>query len=190
MESDESLSRDQDLSLKEPYIGQCFDNLDEVYTFYNAYARNLGFGIRKNSSSKSKVSGNLIWKNYVCDKAGKKCIRSNDTSKVINLRRETRMACPAKLDVRKTKDDIWIVSNFIKEHNHTLDTPRRTLKHRSHHTSHRSFMTKAMMDQLHGAGLGPSNIAKTLNATSEDNSITAQNVIDHIRQQRKNQIGC
>ncbi|KAK8945032.1 Protein FAR1-RELATED SEQUENCE 5 [Platanthera zijinensis] len=177
------------VGLAEPYIGQCFDGLDAVYRFYNAYARKLGFGVRKNSSTFSKVSGDRIWKNYVCDKAGVKLSRPSDSLEEFKRRRETRLGCLAKLDVKKCAPDSWIVTNFIKEHNHQLDTPRRTIKHRSHHISHKSVVAKILMEQLHGSGIGPSTIAKTLNATGMDNSISAQNVTDHVRHQRKNHVG-
>ncbi|KAK8919006.1 Protein FAR1-RELATED SEQUENCE 5 [Platanthera zijinensis] len=174
---------------EEPYVGQIFNDLDAIYNFYNAYARKLGFGVRKNSSTISKVSGKRIWKNYVCDKAGVKFCRPIDSSEEIKRLRETRSCCLAKLDVRKFDDDKWIVTNFIKEHNHELDTPRRTLKHRSHHISHKNAIAKSLMKQLHGSGIGPSIIAKTLNATGLDNNISAQNVTDHVRNQRKYQVG-
>lgn len=112
----------------EPYIGLEFDDLDEVYNFYNCYARNSGFGIRKNSSSKSRITGNLIWKSYVCDKVGKKVIPTMNESTTKARRRDTRVGCGAKLDVRKNKYDKWFVSSFVKQHNHALDTPRKNIK--------------------------------------------------------------
>ncbi|KAK8933970.1 Protein FAR1-RELATED SEQUENCE 5 [Platanthera zijinensis] len=131
--------------LNKPYVGQIFNDLDAIYNFYNAYARKLGFGVRKNSSKISKVSGKRIWKNYVCDKAGVKFCRRINSSEEIKYLRETRSGCFAKLDVRKSDDDKWIVTNFIKEHNHELDTLRRTLKHRSHHISHKKAIAKSLM---------------------------------------------
>ncbi|KAK8954279.1 Protein FAR1-RELATED SEQUENCE 2 [Platanthera zijinensis] len=173
----------------EPYIGLEFEDLDSVYIFYNAYARNHGFGIRKNSSAKSQVTKDLIWKNYVCDKAGTKNMYTPEDPSTSKKRYVTRMDCKAKLDVRRSKDEKWVVTDFEKQHTHELDTPRRTIKHRSHKVAHKSLIVKNAMDNLHEAGLGPSKIAKTLNATGVNTDITAQNVIDHLRIKRKNNIG-
>ncbi|KAK8933712.1 Protein FAR1-RELATED SEQUENCE 5 [Platanthera zijinensis] len=173
----------------EPYIGLEFEDLDYVYIFYNAYARNHGFGISKNSSVKSQVTKDLIWKNYVCDKAGKKNMYTPEDPSTSKKRYVTRMDCKAKLDVRRSKDEKWVVTGFEKQHTHELDILRRTIKHRSHKVAHKSLIVKNAMDNLHEAGLGPSKIAKTLNATGVNTDITAQNVIDHLRIKRKNNIG-
>ncbi|KAK8930858.1 Protein FAR1-RELATED SEQUENCE 5 [Platanthera zijinensis] len=78
-------------SVKESYVSLVFESVDEAYQFYNSYALNVGFGIKKGSTSKSRVN------------------------------------CKAKLDIRKNKDDKWVVTGFIKEHNHELDTPMANL---------------------------------------------------------------
>ncbi|KAK8935891.1 hypothetical protein KSP39_PZI013910 [Platanthera zijinensis] len=169
----------------EPYIGLEFEDLDYVYIFYNAYASNHSFGIRKNSSAKSQVTKDLIWKNYVCDKTGKKNMYTTKEPSTSKKWYVTRMDCKAKLDVQRSKDEKWVVTSFEKQHTHELDTPRRTIKHRSHNVAHKSLIVKNAMDNLHEAGLGPSKIAKTLNAIGVNTDSTAQNVIDHLKIKRK-----
>lgn len=65
----------------------------------------------------------------------------------------------------------------------------KTSKRRSHHNSHNSILATSMMEDLHQSGIGPSNIAKVLNAGVADTNISSQNVIDHLRKQRKNHVG-
>ncbi|KAK8923624.1 hypothetical protein KSP39_PZI019531 [Platanthera zijinensis] len=105
-------------TILESYVGLQFDDLDSVYNFYNAYARSVGFGIRKNSGAKSQLSKELIWKNFVCDKSGlinQYSTKEPSTSKKYYV---TRVDCKAKLDVRKNKEGKWFVSGFEKQHNH------------------------------------------------------------------------
>ncbi|KAK8952298.1 hypothetical protein KSP39_PZI003797 [Platanthera zijinensis] len=91
-------------TILEPFIGLQFDDLDSVYNFYNAYARSVGFRIRKNSSAKSQLSKELIWKNFVCDKTGMKNQYSTKESSASKKCYVTRVDCKAKLDVRKNKE--------------------------------------------------------------------------------------
>ncbi|GAV77819.1 FAR1 domain-containing protein [Cephalotus follicularis] len=133
--------------VEKPYLNQEFDHLHDVYNFYNRYALHKGFGIRKSSSSKSSVTGELIWKKFVCDKAGwrAKHKEKEDGSEVVGWSRETRDGCMASLNVRWKKHGKWVVTGFVEEHSHTLDTPRRTKKHRSHNVSHKIFAAKDLM---------------------------------------------
>ncbi|KAK8955074.1 Protein FAR1-RELATED SEQUENCE 5 [Platanthera zijinensis] len=171
-----------------PYIGQVFDSLDDVYIFYNGYALQKGFGIRKSSTFKSHGSRDLIRKRFVCDKEGFKIISTNASVDIARLR-DTRIGCMEKLEARKSKEGQWIVASFMDSHNHFLDSPRRASKHRSHNKSHKSFVARSLMNQLCNSGLGPSKIARALNTTSGNTSISCQQVIDQLRLEKKNNIG-
>ncbi|GAV58693.1 FAR1 domain-containing protein, partial [Cephalotus follicularis] len=104
-----------------------FDNLYDVYNFYNYYALHKGFGIRRSLSNKSSATGELIWKKFVCNKAGwrAKNKEKEDGSEVVSRCRETRDGCMARLNVRWKRHGKWVVTRFVKEHSHTLDTPRK-----------------------------------------------------------------
>ncbi|GAV90078.1 FAR1 domain-containing protein, partial [Cephalotus follicularis] len=177
--------------VEKPYLNQDFDHLHDVYNFYNRYALHKGFGIRKSSSSKSSVSGELIWKKFVCDKAGwrAKHKEKDDGSEVVGWSRETRDGCMASLNLRWKKHGKWVVTGFVEEHSHTLDTPRRTKKHRSHNVSHKISAAKDLMEQLHSCGMGPSVIAKAINTTGNITEITTEHVVHHLRKQRMNNVG-
>ncbi|KAK8957953.1 Protein FAR1-RELATED SEQUENCE 8 [Platanthera zijinensis] len=115
-------------------MGMEFDTLDEIYPFYNTYALVTGFGIRKSSSSKSQVTQHLIgWFEKKMD------IIANTN---VKRHRDTRTGCMTKLEVRINAEGKWAVTQFIKEHNHILDTPRKTKKHRSHNISHKNPIIK------------------------------------------------
>ncbi|GAV82966.1 LOW QUALITY PROTEIN: FAR1 domain-containing protein, partial [Cephalotus follicularis] len=171
-------------------LNQEFDNLDDVYTFYNCYALHKGFGVRKSSSSKSSATGELIWKKFVCDKASWRVKNKEkvDGSEAVSRCRETRDGCMTSLNVRWRKHGKWVVTGFVEEHCHTLDTPRRAGKHRSI-VSHKSSAAKDLMEQLHTCGMGPSVIAKAINIMGNITDISTDHVINHLRKHRMNNIG-
>ena len=46
--------------LLDPYVGKEFNNDEEAYLFYNAFAKRKGFGIRKDKSRRSIPNGGII----------------------------------------------------------------------------------------------------------------------------------
>ncbi|GAV65011.1 FAR1 domain-containing protein, partial [Cephalotus follicularis] len=125
--------------IEKPYLNKEFDNLDDVYNFYNCNVLHKGFGIRKFSSSKSSVIGELVWKKFVCDKTGwrAKNKEKEDRSEVVSRCRKTRDGFMASLNICWKKHGKWVVTRFVEEHSHTHYTPRRTKKYRSHNVSHK-----------------------------------------------------
>ncbi|GAV79694.1 FAR1 domain-containing protein [Cephalotus follicularis] len=197
---DEALVDDQNVYVRgsegnsvvdKPYVGQEFDNLDDVYNFYNCYALQKGFGVIKSSISKSSATREVVWKKFVCDKAGwKKTIKEKrDGSEVVQRHRETKVGCTTSLNVQWKNHGKWVVTAFEEEHCHTLDTPRRAKMHRSHNVAHRNPVAKDLMDQLHTCGIRPSAIAKAINATGNDTAITTDQVVQHLRKHRLNNVG-
>ncbi|KAH6762302.1 hypothetical protein C2S52_019735 [Perilla frutescens var. hirtella] len=98
-----SLSNDEDC----PKIGLEFDTEEDAYQFYLAYAKRVGFSIRRSKSHN--------------DKFGK-------------ARLQTRFHCHAKIKVsaRRRIGGKFCVIQFVEEHNHYLSTPSKTHLHRSH----------------------------------------------------------
>ncbi|KAK3188995.1 hypothetical protein Dsin_028556 [Dipteronia sinensis] len=81
-------------------LGQEFASLDDVYDFYNKYAKEAGFNVRINSSRKNKENIEILRKEYVCSKEG---ISTNAEGVVTETKRRrgiTREGCNAKLAVR------------------------------------------------------------------------------------------
>ncbi|GAV61214.1 FAR1 domain-containing protein, partial [Cephalotus follicularis] len=150
------------------------------------YALKKGFGTRKSSSNKSAVTRDVIFKRFVCDKEG---FKKQDESDNVRRHRNTRDGCMALMEVRMKKHGKWIVTKFVEEHSHDLDTPRRVWKHHSHNVSHKNPVAMNLMDQFHGYRMGPSKIAKAINATSGSTSITARHVSEHSRENSNNNVG-
>ncbi|XP_021817121.1 protein FAR1-RELATED SEQUENCE 5-like [Prunus avium] len=112
-----------------PFQGQQFETLEEVYDFYNQYAREAGFSVRSYSSKKSK-DGEVIRKEYVCNKEGS---WSTETSGAVKRRRGVgRESCKARLIVVKSKYGGYVVTIFEEAHTHPMTTPRRRHLLKSH----------------------------------------------------------
>ncbi|KAI8571329.1 hypothetical protein RHMOL_Rhmol01G0111400 [Rhododendron molle] len=109
-----------------PKMEQQFDNLDDVFKFYNNYAKQVGFSVRIHSS---KVKdGEIIRNEYVCYKQGKRAPKSSENSEAPTIRRRgiIRTDCRAKLSVvRNNTGEGFVVIQFLEAHNHELTSPRR-----------------------------------------------------------------
>ncbi|RZC44792.1 hypothetical protein C5167_037746 [Papaver somniferum] len=117
-----------------PSVGMEFESPHKAYLFYNAYARTLGFVVRKDKTRRSNIDGSLLFRRLCCSKEGyrrKNCENDDNDRKqmiggvIVKVRTRilpvTRVGCNAKLEVKKSTDGKWVVQKFIEEHNHELD---------------------------------------------------------------------
>ena len=63
---------DENDKVLEPYNGKEFDSEHEAYSFYLCYAKNIGFGISRKHSRKSKTSKEFIDVKFACTRYGTK----------------------------------------------------------------------------------------------------------------------
>lgn len=103
--------------------GMKFNSEDEAGKFYNAYAKAMGFGIRKSRSKPQKNNDSRVrCRTWVCSREGKR--QKKHLQRVDRIRRpraETRIGCGAKFRVRYlSKTQKYIVTHFISAHNHPL----------------------------------------------------------------------
>ncbi|KAM7507111.1 hypothetical protein LguiA_017564 [Lonicera macranthoides] len=80
-----------------PKKGQQFETIDDVMSFYNAYAKAAGFSVHAWTTKKEPGSDEIRRKEYVCYKQGK----SSRIAEVGNKRRRGSLGedCIAKLAV-------------------------------------------------------------------------------------------
>ncbi|KAJ7969225.1 Protein FAR1-RELATED SEQUENCE 5 [Quillaja saponaria] len=98
-----------------PKIGMMFANESEAHNYYNTYAGMIGFSIRKDQYRRL-TNGSLRLRTFVCSKEGQH--KAKDLTHVTKRqRRETRTGCQARISFL-IEDGLWIVSQFISEHNH------------------------------------------------------------------------
>ncbi|KAL6285974.1 hypothetical protein ACE6H2_010364 [Prunus campanulata] len=97
-----------------PVVGMEFDSYEDVYYFYNCYAKQQGFGVRVSNTwyrkSKERYRGKLS-----CSSAGFK-----KKSEANRPRPETRTGCPAMIKFRLMDSNRWRVIEVELEHNHLI----------------------------------------------------------------------
>lgn len=153
----------------EPSEGMEFESEEAAKAFYNSYARRVGFSTRVSMSRRSRRDGAIIQRSFVCAKEGFRVDKDKDKDKpghvdgrVKRPRAETRVGCKAMLVVKiqDSHSARWVVSNFVRDHNHELVPPDKVHCLRSHR--HVSGSAKSLIDTLQGAGIGPSGIMSAL----------------------------
>ncbi|KAL1565026.1 protein FAR1-RELATED SEQUENCE 6-like isoform X1 [Salvia divinorum] len=112
----------------DPAVGMEFESYDDVYFFYNCYAKQQGFGVRVSNTwyrkSKERYRGKLS-----CSSAGFK--KKTDANRP---RPETRTGCPAMIKFRLMDNKRWRIIETELEHNH-LTTPANANIYKSHKIS-------------------------------------------------------
>ncbi|KAK6912245.1 FAR1 DNA binding domain [Dillenia turbinata] len=97
-----------------PAIGMEFESYEDVYYFYNCYARQQGFGVRVSNTwyrkGKERYRGKLS-----CSSAGFK-----KKSEANRPRPETRTGCPAMIKFRLMETKRWRIIEVELEHNHLI----------------------------------------------------------------------
>ncbi|XP_077232515.1 protein FAR1-RELATED SEQUENCE 5-like [Tasmannia lanceolata] len=175
--------------VNKPFLGQIFDSENDAYEFYNLYGLAKGFGVQKSSNYKSKKTNKVIFKRFVCDRAGFKRTKGKDVvvDRVVKPRRTVREGCKAKMEI-SFKDGKWNVKAFEDVHCHELTSPPRRQMHRSHNKVIKNHTYKNLIDDLNKTEIHPANIAKAISVTSSQ-SLTTNQVVCHLKKYRVNNMG-
>lgn len=90
-----------------PKVGLMFDSEDELYDYFQKYAYNIGFGIRK-ASTRSKGEGATTYYSLGCAKGGAYVPK---TKRVCQL--STKTGCKAKIRVIAYGDGRCAISSVF-----------------------------------------------------------------------------
>ncbi|KAJ0093680.1 hypothetical protein Patl1_26389 [Pistacia atlantica] len=93
---------------QEPHEGMFFESEQEAKSFYDEYARRVGFLTRVLSSRKSERDGSVISRGLGCRGA------------CGNRSKGQRESCLAMVLLKKEKQGRWVVRKFVRDHNHPL----------------------------------------------------------------------
>ncbi|KAI3986279.1 hypothetical protein MKX01_028560 [Papaver californicum] len=100
--------------------------------YYGAYARRNGFTIRVNRKRRSRIDEAVIGFDYVCSKEGFRPKRCLGEGRTILLLKQSRVGCKAILVIAYRREvEKWVITNFVREHNHDLMGPAEVLARRS-----------------------------------------------------------
>lgn len=116
---DESELRKFNLN-KEPYEGMLFESMQAAKAFYDEYAKRIGFLTRIISSRKCELDGSIIHRRLACNKEGFNQNRQKSIRVQVRKRDSKREGCMARMNVKREKPGKYIITKFIKEHNHPL----------------------------------------------------------------------
>ncbi|KAJ9697583.1 hypothetical protein PVL29_009420 [Vitis rotundifolia] len=110
----------------EPYVGMEFKSREDAREFYIAYGRHTGFTVRIHHNRRSRIDNNVIGQDFVCSREGfreKKYIYRKD--RILPPPPITREGCSAMLRVAIRDGPKWVITKFVKEHNHKLMSPSK-----------------------------------------------------------------
>ncbi|XP_065852230.1 protein FAR-RED ELONGATED HYPOCOTYL 3 isoform X2 [Euphorbia lathyris] len=116
----------------EPLSGMEFESHGAAYSFYQEYARSMGFNTAIQNSRRSKTSREFIDAKFACSRYGTKReydksfnrprARQNkqDPENGTGRRSCSKTDCKASMHVKRKPDGKWVIHSFVKEHNHEL----------------------------------------------------------------------
>ncbi|SPT21134.1 unnamed protein product [Triticum aestivum] len=106
-----------------------FVSEEEAYSFYNKYAKAIGFSIRRGSQHKVKNSSMIQQRTFTCSRQGFRAEDKREDSFSYS-RPETRCGCQAHMKI-SLKNGLYYVYEFEAAHNHNLATGDMALYLRS-----------------------------------------------------------
>jgi zinc finger SWIM domain-containing protein 3 len=115
-------------------VRKMFGNEEEGFQFYNSYAKEKGFSVRRSYCEWDNGHNEMTLQKFVCSCEGfceeKELKRENRKRKAWNI---TRVGCRAKLVIARDQNTgQWYVKEFIEGHNHRLAEPDIACLLRSH----------------------------------------------------------
>ncbi|XP_026443709.1 protein FAR1-RELATED SEQUENCE 5-like isoform X2 [Papaver somniferum] len=116
---------EEELKVVRPYVGKEFESQDEAYDFYNRFAGKTGFSIRWHSTNKSRVDPfEVIGRTFCCSFQGLRDRRAKPVEQRKRQQADVRTDCKAVMMIKK-RNDRWVVSGVVEEHNHKLVSPSK-----------------------------------------------------------------
>ncbi|KAJ7946140.1 Protein FAR-RED IMPAIRED RESPONSE 1 [Quillaja saponaria] len=101
----------------EPHDGIEFPSHEAAYSFYQKYAKSMGFTTSIKNSRRSKKSKEFIDAKFACSRYGVTPESDSGSSRRSSVKKTDCKAC---MHVKRRPDGKWLVHEFIKEHNHEL----------------------------------------------------------------------
>jgi hypothetical protein len=83
-----------------------FESEDDAYDMYNAYAKTIGFSIRK-STTRPRPDGSIYQKHIVCSNQGQKGKHSSHETAKENA--TMRTGCDARVQFSISREGVWTV---------------------------------------------------------------------------------
>ncbi|KAL6561448.1 cyclin-dependent kinase inhibitor far1 [Orobanche minor] len=101
----------------EPHDGIEFESHEAAYSFYQEYAKSMGFTTSIKNSRRSKKTKEFIDAKFACSRYG---ITPESESGISRRPSVKKTDCKASMHVKRKREGKWYVHELIKEHNHEL----------------------------------------------------------------------
>ncbi|KAK3036609.1 hypothetical protein RJ639_031674 [Escallonia herrerae] len=138
----EAVGAEADTDL-EPHDGIEFESHEAAYSFYQEYAKSMGFTTSIKNSRRSKKSKEFIDAKFACSRYGVTPESDSGSSRRPSVKKTD---CRASMHVKRKRDGKWYIHEFVKEHNHEL-LPALAYHFRIHRNV--KLAEKSNMDILH-----------------------------------------
>ncbi|XP_057770906.1 protein FAR1-RELATED SEQUENCE 5-like [Salvia miltiorrhiza] len=132
------------------------DTLDDVFVLYAAYARMIGFSARKGTQAYFKGTNKIsCGKVFHCSCEGQLDNKSSKGCVAALKKHSYRSNCKARLRVSRTDvESPWVVTTFVKKHNHDMLHPTKTYLLRS--ARKLAHSQKTILIAMKSSGIGVS----------------------------------
>ncbi|MCL7047143.1 hypothetical protein MKW94_017882 [Papaver nudicaule] len=167
------------------YEGMVFESEERAFDTYNEIARRAGFSVRRDKLVK-RANGMMRKRVFVCFKQG---IRKKDNryQYVRKERPQIRTGCMARMVIKYEKENTWVVTDIIYEHNHPLPTTSKSYRLRPQRRIADAAINE--LEDLDAVGISPADGSKQINGRqSEGHESVGNNVVafgNHIQSKRK-----
>lgn len=104
----------------EPYVGMEFESEDAARKFYTDYAKGVGFIVRIMQRRRSEVDGRTLARRLGCNRQGFSPCHKGTFGSDKKSRASVREGCKATILIKMEKSGKWVVTRFVKDHNHPL----------------------------------------------------------------------
>ncbi|XP_024988941.1 protein FAR-RED IMPAIRED RESPONSE 1-like isoform X1 [Cynara cardunculus var. scolymus] len=94
-----------------------FESHEAAYSFYQEYAKSMGFTTSIKNSRRSKKSKEFIDAKFACSRYGVTPESDGGSTRRPSVKKTD---CKASMHVKRRKDGKWYIHEFIKDHNHEL----------------------------------------------------------------------
>lgn len=111
---------EEDDAVEEPYVGMEFESENDARKFYTDYARKVGFVVRVMQRRRSEIDGKTLARRLGCNKQGFSPNQKGTFGPEKKPRPSAREGCKATILVKVEKSGKWVVTRFVKDHNHPL----------------------------------------------------------------------
>ncbi|XP_051216244.1 protein FAR1-RELATED SEQUENCE 5-like [Lolium perenne] len=145
-----------------PTVGMEFDSKDDAFFFFAAYARRVGFAIKKDTSYESRKTNEITRQTFACNR----CRDDTYVDSALRQRRTSRIVqtkCKVRMFVKEYRGK-WSISNIRLEHNHNLAPSEWIVRFMKCHRS-MSASDKTLIHILQETRVPPRNIMKIFRKT-------------------------